>query len=382
MSRTTTRIVLIITELYVGGAEKCLVKLARNLFAHQFEPIVYSLAARPEPGRDQLCDELEQTGILVRYLGSRSIFASPVVFLRLLCALRRDRPALVQSFLFHANVLSVLACRLGRIGPVVTGVRVADPRRWRRVEAWLTPWTARVACVSESVARFVRSQGFPAEKLIVIPNAIEAEQICRDDPAHTPVTDGQIAAPRSRVVPGEERCKVIFVGRLDHQKGIDLLIRAWQQLAASFPDHDLMLVGEGPQRTKIEQQVASLGLSHRVSLLGWRPDVPELLRRSELFVLPSRWEGMPNALLEAMAQGLPVVATNVEGVREVLGDAGGAQLVPAESVEALANQIARILAAPALARQLGEQNQRRVASQFSVSRMVDGYVGVYREVLS
>ena len=112
---------------------------------------------------------------------------------------------------------------------------------------------------------------------------------------------------------------VTCIGRLDRQKGLDWLLETAAIWLPQLPRCDLLLVGQGPERRKLEAQCRGLGIGDRVHFAGWRPDVAEILAASRLLVLPSAWEGMPNVVLEAMAAGLPVVATDVEGVRELLG---------------------------------------------------------------
>jgi starch synthase (maltosyl-transferring) len=265
-----------------------------------------------------------------------------------------------------------LAARFARVPAVFTGIRVADPRRWRRFEAWLSNWAKRIVCVSRSVADFCAARGFTRNRLAVIPNAIETNI------GHPEGEPGTSSGGSEILVPGRQN--VVFVGRLDEQKGLDILIKAWTGVAARFPAYDLLLVGDGPQRGTVQEWATASGVADRVRLLGWRPDVAEILSRCDLFVLPSRWEGMPNALLEAMACGLPAVATDVEGVREVLGEGADEQVVPPGSAAELAARIERFLGDPDSARTLGARNRQRVESEFSLPQMIARYVALYREV--
>ena len=123
---------------------------------------------------------------------------------------------------------------------------------------------------------------------------------------------------------------VTFVGRLEKQKGVNWLIESAPLWLAELPDCHLLLVGDGPMRATLESAAAASGLGERIHFAGWRADVPEILAASDLLVLPSAWEGMPNVVLEAMASRRPVVATDVEGVRELLGPGADLQTVPYE----------------------------------------------------
>jgi glycosyltransferase involved in cell wall biosynthesis len=143
------------------------------------------------------------------------------------------------------------------------------------------------------------------------------------------------------------------------------------------PDHDLLLVGAGPERARLEQQAVRLGISPRVHFAGFRADVPEILAASDVLLLPSRWEGMPNVVLEAMAAGKPIVATDVEGVGEALGPAAAQQVVRPGHAEAFAAKLNLILGDAALANALGRENQNRVRELFSIDAMVCAYQKLY-----
>ena len=151
--------------------------------------------------------------------------------------------------------------------------------------------------------------GLPPQKFLVIPNGIDASRY----PA-------RLADLRTfGISPG--RRAVVFVGRLESQKGVRWLIETAPLWLAKLPDCDLLMVGDGPLRASLEVAVQTAGVGDRVFFAGWRPDVHEILAASNLLVLPSAWEGMPNVVLEAMATRLPVIASDVEGVRELLGAA-------------------------------------------------------------
>lgn len=366
------RLALIITELEAGGAERTLVKLATGIDRRRFSPVVYSLWDRPASGSDLLVTQLEAAGIPVRFVGLRR----PTQLLRGSRRLRRllaeQQPELVQCFLFHANVLGTWAARQIGTAPIALGVRVADPSPWRAMIERLAARRAdRIVCVSQSVAHHVQIQGrFPAEKLTVIPNGLDC-----------PAWDLAAAQPLTQPMDLTSGSPVLaVVGRLHPQKGLDWLLRVLPRIVAEFPQARLLLIGQGSQAGDLRAQTESLGLTRHVEFLGWRPDIPAILRRVSLLVLPSRWEGMPNAVLEAMAASLPVVATPAEGVAELLGDSP-AQLVPFGDDERLAAAIASILRDPVLAQDLGRRNRCRVEADFSTAGMIAAYETLYAGML-
>jgi glycosyltransferase involved in cell wall biosynthesis len=362
------QIALVITELEVGGAERCLVQLAVGLDRARFEPAVYSLGPRPTPERDALVRRLEAAAIPVEFLGARS----PRHFFTARRRLRRlfvERPPdVVQTFLFHANVLGAAAAGAVPSTRVAAGIRVADPSRWRRwVERRACRHVDRIVCVSQSVADYCATRaGLPPSKLAVIPNGIDVDAW----PAAGSLDSAAIGLPPGRRL-------LTYVGRLHPQKAVDQLLAAAPQILQRLPDCDLVLVGQGPLRPRLEQQAASAGLAERVHFLGWHAEPGCVLAASALLVLPSRWEGMPNVVLEAMAAALPVVSTRAEGVLELLGPLAAAQTVDRNDPPALADRIVQVATDRSLAQDLGRRNRQRVAEHFSLRAMIQTYERLY-----
>ena len=417
------RIALCITELGMGGAERILAQLATRLDRSRFEPIVVSLAPPPPEQTLSCVPMLLAGGLRPYFLSARRGWHLGRVLRQLRRLLREHEIELVQSFLFHANLVCRLAARWTRPpvqpsapGPagrwdldsaqrlpapavqnqnvpecphpnspqgqnrrlvgrckVVAGIRVAEHRRrWHLwLDRWTQHWVDRYVCVSQSVAEFtVRQARIRPEKITVIPNGIDWQKY----PSANPADVSQLG-----VRPG--RKLIVAIGRLEEQKGFGWLISSASQWLAPLADWDLLIVGDGPMRTYLQQEAYRQGLSDRIHFAGLRPDVPELLAASHLLVLSSQWEGMPNVVLEAMASGLPVVATRVEGVAELLGPNLEQQSVPYGDTAALRDRLARIGGDPALAARLGQENQRRVRELFGLDRMVQAYQHLWAQLL-
>jgi glycosyltransferase involved in cell wall biosynthesis len=360
---SAVRIAFCITDLDPGGAERALVQLVTRLDRIRWEPAVYCLA-----GRGALADDLQAAGVSVVCLGARH-WASAGAAWRLTRALRQFRPAILQSFLFHANLAGRIAGRLAGVGTIMSGIRVAEKRS--RVPLWLDRWTNWLVtanvCVSQAVADFsIGSARFSPDKIIVIPNGVEVARFASAWPADL----AQFGIP-----PGSE--VVLTVGRLDRQKGLGDLIECAALVVPRHPRLHFLLVGEGPQRFTIERLIREKGLNDRIHLAGWRPDVPELLAAGHALILASHWEGMPNVILEAMAAGLPVLATRVEGTTELVQEGTTGLLVLPRAPDALATGLERLLADPALAKAMGQAGRERVATNFSWDRMVSRYEEFY-----
>jgi glycosyltransferase involved in cell wall biosynthesis len=363
------RLALVITALEPGGAERCLVNLAIGLDRERFAPEVYSLRHRPLAGNDLLVKQLEAANVPVHFLDIRSAWQFYGAKNRLARRLKAQRPQIVQTFLYHANVVGAQAAWWAGVPHVVGGIRVADPRRWRSwLERLATPDIDRIVCVSQSVADFCQSRGFPAEKLMVIPNGIDIDRW----------RDAQPASLQAFGLPSGRRA-IVYVGRLDRQKGLDDLLLAMSVALPHLSEHDLLLVGEGNERKRLESIASRPALQGRVHFAGWQTDVPGILAAADLLVLPSRWEGMPNVVLEAMAAGKPVAATRAEGVSELLGDLAAGQTVAVGDWQGLANVVVAILRKPLLASELGIKNQRRAESHFSLESMIGQYERLYLE---
>lgn len=281
-------IALVITDLDVGGAERALVALATGLDRRRWRPSVVALDRE-----GALAGPLRAAGIAVECLGVNRRRPNRAV-LALAGALRRSRPRLVQSFLFHANVAARLASPLAGRPWVIGGLRVAERQRhWHLTLDRLTSGlSAGSVCVSEGVRRFsVESGRLDPERLVVIPNGVDPGPFDRA----VPVNRAGLGVPPDAFL-------TLYIGRLDPQKGLDVLLGAAAKVAEARPDWHLALVGDGPEREALDLQIeANPTLKKRTHRLGRRDDVPGLLGASHLLVLPSLWEGMPNVVLEAMA---------------------------------------------------------------------------------
>lgn len=368
------KVALCITELDMGGAERCLTELALRIDRQRFEPVVYCLGPRPKRDEASCLPALEAGGVEVHCLGGHGIWCFPIVANRLSRLLKSPKPQIAQTFLFHANVLGRIVARRAGVKIVVSGVRVAERKaRWHLWLDRLTQgWVDRYVCVSRSVADFSANEaGIPAEKLVVIPNGIDLEHY----PAKQPIDLGEFGInPEQRVV--------TFVGRLEPQKGVEWLLATARPWLETLPSYNLLLVGEGHLRPKLEASCRALGIADRVHFAGWRTDVPEILAASDLLVLPSGWEGMPNVVLEAMASRLPVVVSDVEGVRELLGPAASQQTVRYGDTPALIKTLASLLLEPDEAKTIGEENRRRVEQHFAISSMVSAYQDLWESLVA
>lgn len=376
------RIDLLTTELRTGGAERCVTELALGLQAAGDQVRVFSLAPLPGgassqggsgPGnRDELLLRLRAAGIDVSSAGAESIWSLRRTYGAVRRWLAAGRPEVLQTFLYHGNMIGTLAGVAAGVPVRVGGVRVAQPHLWR---SWSERFVVRrmhaLVCVSGAVEEFARRRLRPprSTRLLTIPNGVRVASLAHASPRDWR-RDGLRAGSRI----------LLFVGRLHPQKGIDLLLEAAPGLLEQHPDAALVIVGAGPLEAEVRRAVAALPTGRAVHL-PWQSDVASLYAGAEIVVVPSRFEGLPNVILEAMAAARPVVAAQVEGVAELLGDQIADQSYPPGDSEAMVERISHLLEKPAL-RELGEANQRRAAESFSLSVMIERYRRLYQELLA
>lgn len=255
----------------------------------------------------------------------------------------------------------------------VGGATAALALRWERFGA---RWADRVLCVSEAERRAGEAEGITAH-WSVIRNGVDLDHFRPGGPdraADRARARTELPLPAAFLGDGP---LAVCVGRLCHQKGQDILLRAWREVLGNLPEARLALVGDGPDTERL-RRTAPPG----VLFAGAACDIRPWLRAADLVVLPSRWEGMALAPLEAMACGRPVLVSDVSGARESLPPGQGRLcLVPPEDPTALAKALGRLLAEPRLLAELGEQAQQHARTDFDVRRTTDAVTGLYHELL-
>ena len=339
----------------IGGSERHLLTLLPALAERGVDVQFLGLddpSRAPEPFYERLTVPYE------RVSAPRDV--DPVLGVRVARAVREAHADIVHTHLVHADVYAALAARV-----LVSTKHNDDPFRagpFRFVEQTLARRAARVITITDALARFqIERVGLPARKLVTIPYGLDAlpEAWGENPPDDVP----------------EQARVLLAVCRLDRQKGVDLAVRALARLRGRHEDVELVVLGEGAERPRVEALAHELGVP--VHLPGRVPDVAAWLRRAAVLVHPVRWEGFGLAVLEAMLAGLPVVASRVSSLPELVVDGVTGVLVPPEHPEALAAGIERALEA---ARPLGEAGRRRAQERFSVARMADATLAVYEEL--
>jgi glycosyltransferase involved in cell wall biosynthesis len=367
-ARFVLNVLQLIPTLDRSGAEKQMVLLARGLPRDRFHVEVAALT-RLGP----LEADLAGAGIPVTLIGKRHK-ADPFALARLARFLKGRKVDVLQTWIFAANTYGRLAAR--RAGTPVVAVAEMAVDLWKgrgqlAVDRVLARWTDRVVGNSLAVVDFYRKAGVPDDRLACIPSGIGDEEPPPVDPAEVRASLGLAAdAPL-----------VLFAGRLAPQKGVDVLLYALDLLQHVRPDLRTLIVGDGPLRPRLEELARAFRLdAAAVKFLGHRDDVPRLLAAADLLVLPSRYEGLPNVVLEAMRFRKPVVATAAPGTTEVVADGQTGLLVPLDDKVALARALRAVIEDPALARRLGDAGRARAEAEFRAETMVARFAELYEQL--
>jgi glycosyltransferase involved in cell wall biosynthesis len=288
--------------------------------------------------------------------------------------LRHRRTDVLCCHGYKANLLGRIAARRHGIPAVAvsrgwTGESFRV-RLYERLDRWNLRWMDRVVCVSEGQADKVRRAGVPAERVAVIRNAVRADRFVRPDPGRRLALE--------RMFP-RRPCRIVgAAGRLSPEKGFGVLVEAAARI--DDPTIGFVLFGDGPQRRATKQRIAALGLTDRFVLAGFRGDLDQFMPFFDVLALPSFTEGLPNVVLEALAAGVPVVATAVGGTPEVVDDGASGYLVPPGDVSALARRIGDVLVRHDRPQMMGLRGRQRILDDFTFEAQARQYLLLFESL--
>lgn len=370
------RILHLITRLPIGGAERMLLGVLRNLDPDRFASEVCCIQDRGE-----LATEVEDMHIPLHVLG---LMRSNRFDLQVVEALRRlireRRFDLVHCHLYHANLYGRLAAWREHVPAIASVHNTYTRHKWHRhfINRLLARISFRVTAGSADVEQDILCHDHVApEKLVRLPNCIDLNR-----------TNSTLAAAAAKERLGLDPANVVIgtVGRMEEQKGHDALLDAFSLLRTmpGVPAGSLrlLIVGDGRLRSATEAKAIRLGLSDACRFPGSIIQLADVYRAIDLFVMPSLWEGLSLAMLEAMAAGLPMVATDVGGARDVLGDNRHGLLVPPGDVAALAQSMAKLVIDPQQRRELADLGSRHVRDNYSVAYLSRQLGELYESALS
>ena len=363
-------ILYVITDLELGGVPLHLHRLALAMRERGFTPRVVSLA-----GCGPVAESMAKNGIEVQSCEGSGGWDVRVL-VRLTRIMRASEPDLVHSFLFHANLAARLAAWEAGVPSdrVICEIQTVEKERlWHlTVARWTQGGCKFTIGNSPSVVEHLASRGgIKRDRLRLIRGGIDA----------VPLREA-LPAGRSALGLPEESSIVLWTGRLDPVKGLATLVDSFVDVATANKNAYLLLVGSGPLREQLSRQIAGLNMTKRVLMLGARDDVPALLKAADVFVLPSRTEGLPNSLLEAMASPCAVVATDVPGCRDLVAHEQTGLLVPYGDTSVLSAAIRRLLDDGKLANQLARSAGDLVERSWRIEDTYAEYANTYEELLA
>lgn len=367
------RVLVTLSSLQVGGAERNVVSLLPHLRREGIDVSLCTLSAR----FDSYLASIVQAENMPRLdLGARRLL-DPVAFTRFLSVVREKSIDIIHAEDQYATIFGALAARLTKARLICTRHNVVEEEGKlresirNRLQIRAANTSVRCIAVSDAVAEaYHELSGMPRDRIVTIYNGIDLS------PFEAPPTRKQT---RSDLGWAEDEQIIIFVAVVRADKGHDILFRAYPEIRASIPKTRLVLVGDGPHLAIRRREAQEFG--DHVQFLGHRDDVPNLLAAADLFVSPSRNEGLPTVLIEAGAAGLPVVATDVGGTREIVENDVTGFIVPPESPESLARAVIDALNGLPMKKRLGDAAVRRIQNNFTLRMQAERTARLYCRVL-
>ena len=372
------RVLHVIRATGMAGAETHLLALLSGLRARGLDAQLALLTTLDQPLHDYR-ELLRQRGIPLHTFAMRG-HLEPKLLLRLRALMQELRPSLVHTHLFHADLYGALAARWAQVPALVSSRHNDNAFRrrqpWRGLNRRLWRMADAGIAISQAVADFVvEVENAPRDKLRVIHYGLQWQ------PSPNAERQALRRSMRTQLGFAQTQPLLAMACRLIEQKGVSDALQAFAGTRSEFPEARLLIAGDGPLRAQLESEATQAGLTGSVRFLGWRDDVPQLLAACDLFLMPSLWEGFGLVLLEAMAQGLPVVASRVSAIPEIVAAGETGLLAPPRDVPALREALLTLLRDPPLARHMGLMGMERLETHFSEQRMLDATLALYHELL-
>lgn len=354
------KIIYIITSLNFGGAERLLLDLVKHLEKERYEVKVATVV---EGG--PLASEFEKIGIPVKIFKKKSKIGIKVIW-QIYKYLKQERPQIVHTHLFGGDTWGRLAAILARVPIIVStehNTNLDENYLKRQVKKILSLFTKKIIAVSQAVKRFSVAVGRISEKkIIVIPNGVEMNKFLA-------ISEKKYSSPPI----------IGIVGRLETQKGHEFLFKALNLIKA-IP-WTLWVIGDGSLRGNLEKLAKDLDLQERIIFLGTRSNIVEILSQIDIFVLPSLWEGLGLAVLEAAAAGKPIVVSRVGGIPEIIEDKKNGLLIEPKDIKGLSQALLWTLSHEDEAKRMGRRAKESLKEKFDIKKMVGEYEKLYQELI-
>lgn len=363
----TTRILMMIPSMGSGGAERVFATLANELSIRGYEINIITLTSSvcfyrllPDVKIISAGYEINRKNKLTTFYSMSINGIRSLNFIRK--QIKKCNPDIILSFLTHTNILALITHIFNRNLPIIISER-NDPRQRNIIVQLITKYSYPLAdylvCQSEKVVEFFPKK--TQKNIKIIPNPINLDSIVLHSPE-------------------KRRKAIVAIGRLFPQKNFSLLINSFNDIKEEFPNYTLEIFGEGFLREKLQKQIDELNLNNRVFLMGVKKNVMEYVYDAELFVMSSNFEGFPNALVEAMASGLPVISTNFStGVAKELIKEENGLVVPVGDQKELSNAIRKILSDKMLRKKMSSNN-RKIINMLSTKKIIEKWIQLFEEI--
>ncbi len=349
------KLAVLVQDLEFGGTQRYALNLLTHINREVFAPELWVLR-----GGTDMMEMAEKAGITVVHLTSHP-WVGPHALAKLWARLRHTRPDVLYTLTVIPNTWGRFLGHLSGVPVIVSSFR---NRIAPQFETWLSRWSTRIVCNAASLKRMIiKDFSVDPQRITVIPNGVDTDFFCpdRDRIAHEPT--------------------IVSVGRLVPQKAPLTLLDAFRLARSEVPEARLVMVGNGPLKVEVEDFIRSRSLASNVTLLPGTPDVRSHLRRARVFALASLFEGSPNVMIEAMASGLPIVATRVDGIPELVTHGLSGLLVEPENPPALAEALTSLMLNEKRCREMGIQARQKVLADHSLTEMVRETEKVFLECL-
>ena len=358
------------TDSQMGGTEKMILAFMKKSSQDFYNILVILKKNGP------LSKLASNIGIKTYSLNINNLWDLPKLY-QLLKILKKEQPDILHTYLFHANIAGRIIGKLYGIKHILCGQRNIDPwRKW--YHSYMDKLTSSFvqAYISNTQAgkkRLIEIEKISEEKIFVIPNGIEK---------HIPTGSFSKKTLRSRFNLPENAIILLHMGSFTKKKGQSFLVEAFISAAKTKENIHLLLAGDGPLREKVSGLASLSPISERIHFPGTLDNIYDVLPFCDLFIMPSLWEGMPNALLEAMASGIPIIASDVGGIPELVTDGIESLLVPPQNSQALAEKITFAIKHPERMKSLAQKAKEKAISQFSLQKMIERLEDFYRKTVN
>ncbi|MBA7509984.1 N-acetyl-alpha-D-glucosaminyl L-malate synthase [subsurface metagenome] len=381
------RICMICSQFYpvIGGTEQQAEALARELLKEGAKVFVLTQRIKGLRRRENLNGVIVYRDIIAPQWGlifGLSYLLTTFIFL---LRKRKEYDVIHCHILYLHTVSAILVKKLLKKKVVVkiAGISkfgIGDIVRIKEIKGskiilGISRGVDRFIAISREMRNELREIGVKEEQILDIPNFVNTEKFY-------PISNGKRNELRNELFLPIDKKIISFVGRLYIEKGISYLIEAWSEIIIAYPEVALLIIGDGPLMKSLKDQARALNLSDKIEFLGKKENISEYLQASDIFVLPSLSEGLSGALLEAMACGLPCIATKIGGNVDLTDDGKDGILVEPASSEELASAILRLLKDKESSKNIGNQARKKILERYSINSIVPAYINLYKGLLS